>query len=94
MDWKLEVVVAPVSDVERAKEFFVDKLGFTLDTDFSPNESFRVVQVTPPGSACSIAFGTGLTPEPPGRAQLQLVVDDADAARAELNGRGIETSEQ
>ena len=60
MDWKLEVVIAPVADVERARAFYVDTLGFRLDSDFAPNEQFRVIQVTPPGSACSIVFGTGL----------------------------------
>jgi catechol 2,3-dioxygenase-like lactoylglutathione lyase family enzyme len=66
MDWKLEVVVVPVSDVDRAKDFYADKLGFSLDRDVRPNEDFRVVQVTPPGSACSIVFGQGLPQGAPG----------------------------
>ena len=91
MDWKLEVVVAPVSDVERAREFYADKLGFTVDTDFAPNESFRVIQVTPPGSACSIVFGKGL---PTGAALkgCQFVVADIRAAADHLTSRGVEHS--
>ena len=64
MDWKLEVVIVPVADVERSREFYVDKLGFRLDTDFAPNEQFRVIQVTPPGSACSIIFAAAAGVEP------------------------------
>jgi catechol 2,3-dioxygenase-like lactoylglutathione lyase family enzyme len=94
MDWKLEVVIAPVSDVERAREFYVDKLGFTLDTDFAPNEHFRVIQVTPPGSACSIVFGTGLGGgvAPGSLKGTQLVVDDIEQAHAFLEEQGIENS--
>lgn len=94
MDFKLELVVVPVSDVDRAKEFYTDKAGFTLDVDHRAGESFRVVQLTPPGSACSITIGTGLTPATPGSYQgLHLVVTDIEAARAELAGRGVEVSE-
>ena len=94
MDWKLEVVIAPVADVERAREFYVDKLGFTLDNDFAPNENFRVIQVTPPGSACSIVFGTGLGGgvAPGSLKGAQLVVDDIEAAHAHLEERGIANS--
>lgn len=94
MDWKFEVVIAPVSDVERAREFYVDKLGFRLDTDFAPHEHFRVIQVTPPGSACSIVFGTGLGGGVPAGSLkgAQLVVDDIEAAHAFLEERGIENS--
>jgi catechol 2,3-dioxygenase-like lactoylglutathione lyase family enzyme len=94
VDFKLELVVVPVSDVDRAKEFYAEKMGFTVDVDHQPNESFRVVQLTPPGSACSITIGTGLTQTAPGAYQgLHLVVDDIEAARAELTGRGVEVSE-
>ncbi len=94
MDFKLELVVVPVSDVDRAKEFYTDKAGFTLDVDHRAGESFRVVQLTPPGSACSITIGTGLTPATPGTYQgLHLVVTDAEAARAELLERGVDVSE-
>lgn len=94
MDFKLELVVVPVSDVDRAKEFYTDKAGFTLDVDHRAGENFRVVQLTPPGSACSITIGTGLTPATPGTYQgLHLVVTDAEAARAELVGRGVDVSE-
>ena len=94
MDFKLELVVVPVSDVDRAKEFYTDKAGFTLDVDHRAGESFRVVQLTPPGSACSITIGIGLTPATPGSYQgLHLVVTDIEAARAELAGRGMEVSE-
>lgn len=94
MDWKLELVIVPVSDVDRAKAFYTEKLGFNLDVDHRAGENFRVVQLTPPGSACSITIGTGLTPVAPGSYQgLHLVVDDIEAARAELVGRGVEVSE-
>ena len=93
MDYRLEVVVVPVSDVDRAKAFYVDQVGFTCDHDAAPSDAVRVVQLTPPGSACTIAIGSGLTDVPPGSAKgLQLVVDDIDAARAELTGRGVEVS--
>ncbi|TXL62022.1 VOC family protein [Aeromicrobium terrae] len=94
MDYKLEVVFVPVSDVDRAKEFYVDKVGFNADHDQSPGGGIRFVQCTPPGSACSIAFGTGLADAVPGSIRgLMLVVDDADAARADLASRGVEVSE-
>jgi catechol 2,3-dioxygenase-like lactoylglutathione lyase family enzyme len=93
MDYKLEVVVVPVSDVDKAKAFY-QALGWRLDADFPVDEGFRVVQLTPPGSACSIIFGTGITSGPPGSVQgLQLVVPDIDAARAELASRGADVSE-
>jgi catechol 2,3-dioxygenase-like lactoylglutathione lyase family enzyme len=94
VDFKLELVVVPVSDVDRAKEFYSDKMGFTVDVDHQASETFRVVQLTPPGSACSITIGIGLTQATPGAYQgLHLVVDDIEAARAELTGRGVEVSE-
>ena len=94
MDWKLELVAVPVSDVDRAKEFYVDKVGFTADQDHQVSEDLRFVQLTPPGSACSIAIGTGIVDTPPGSVKgLQLVVADADAARAELLERGVEVGE-
>src|SRR5579859_5716949 len=93
MDYKLEVVVIPVSDVDRARDFY-RALGWRLDADFPVGEGFRVVQMTPPGSACSIIFGTGLTTAAPGSTQgLQLVTNDIDAARAELAGLGAPVSE-
>ena len=92
MDMKLEVVVLPVSDVDKAKDFY-QRLGWRLDANFARGD-FRVVQLTPPGSACSIIFGTGVTSAAPGSAQgLQLVVSDIEAARAELAGQGAEVSE-
>ena len=94
MDWKLELVTVPVSDVDRAKAFYTEKAGFGEDHDHNVSDEFRVVQLTPPGSACSIAIGTGIVDTPPGSVQgLQLVVPDIDAARAELLGRGVEVSE-
>jgi len=94
MDWKLEVVVVPVSDVDRAKEFYADKVGFRLDVDHRAGENFRVVQLTPPGSACSITIGTGIGDGVPGTVRgLQLVVSDIEAAHAELVSRGVECSE-
>jgi catechol 2,3-dioxygenase-like lactoylglutathione lyase family enzyme len=90
MEWKLELVTVPVSDVERAKTFYVEQAGFVLDHDHQVNEDLRFVQLTPPGSACSIALGTGLTESAPGSAQLQLVVADAREARAELRSRGLD----
>ena len=84
MDWKLEVVVVPVSDVDRAKTFYAEKVGFNVDHDTRVGEGVRVVQLTPPGSACSIAIGTGIVESQPGSVQgLQLVVSDIEAARAE-----------
>jgi catechol 2,3-dioxygenase-like lactoylglutathione lyase family enzyme len=94
MDWKLEVVVVPVSDVDRAKAFYVGKLDFHEDVDFQPSEVFRVVQVTPPGSVCSITFGTGLSQVAPGTYQgMHLVVTDVEAARSQLVEAGVEVSE-
>ena len=93
MDMKLEVVVVPVSDVDKAKDFY-QALGWRLDADFARSEDFRVVQLTPPGSRCSIIFGTGITSAAPGSADgLQLTVTDIDAARNELISRGAEVSE-
>ena len=94
MDWKLELVAVPVSDVDRAKSFYVDKVGFNADHDHRVSDEIRFVQLTPPGSACSIALGTGLVGTPPGSAQgLQLVVSDIEAAHAELVERGVDVSE-
>jgi catechol 2,3-dioxygenase-like lactoylglutathione lyase family enzyme len=93
MDMKLELVVLPVTDVDRAKAFY-EKAGFRVDVDTSPTESIRVVQLTPPGSECSVTIGKGLTPSAPGSAQgLHLVVQDIEAARADLVERGIEVSD-
>lgn len=92
MDWKLELVVVPVSDVDRAKAFYIEQAGFALLVDHSAGEDFRVVQLTPPGSACSIAVMK--SPTAPGSVHgLHLVVSDIDAARAELVGRGVDASE-
>src|SRR4051812_33980539 len=94
VDWKLELVQVPVSDVDRAKAFYVDQVGFNADHDHQVSDSLRFVQLTPPGSACSIAIGTGLTEMAPGSVEgLQIVVEDVEAARAELAGRGPEVSE-
>jgi catechol 2,3-dioxygenase-like lactoylglutathione lyase family enzyme len=94
MDFKLELVLVPVSDVDRAKTFYMDKAGFNLDVDHRASEDFRVVQLTPPGSACSIAMGIGITKAEPGSVQgLHLVVSDIVAARAELIERGVDVSE-
>jgi catechol 2,3-dioxygenase-like lactoylglutathione lyase family enzyme len=93
MDWKLEVIVVPVSDVDRSKEFYADKVGFNVDVDHRDGE-FRVVQLTPPGSACSITMGPSLNPSEPGTlGGLQLVVDDIEQAHKELTERGVEVSE-
>jgi catechol 2,3-dioxygenase-like lactoylglutathione lyase family enzyme len=94
MDWKLEVVVVPVTDVDRAKEFYVERLGFPLDVDHAPNDDFRVVQVTPPGSACSIVFGKGLGASGAAGSLkgTTLVVDDIEAAHAHLEERGVPSS--
>jgi catechol 2,3-dioxygenase-like lactoylglutathione lyase family enzyme len=96
VDMKLELVPIPVTDVDRAKAFYTDRLGFTLDVDVTPAEGVRVVQLTPPGSACSIALGTGLAAyeAPPGSVRgLHLVVADIEGARAELIGRGVDVGE-
>jgi catechol 2,3-dioxygenase-like lactoylglutathione lyase family enzyme len=94
VDMDLEVVVLPVADVDRAKNFYKTKLGWREDADIARGEDFREVQMTPPGSACSVIFGTGVTSAEPGSVQgLHLVVNDIAAARAELTGRGAEVSE-
>jgi catechol 2,3-dioxygenase-like lactoylglutathione lyase family enzyme len=93
MDWRLELVQVPVSDVDRAKAFYTEKAGFTEDHDQQVTDDLRFVQLTPPGSACSIALGTGLSDKAPGSAQLQLVVADIHAARAQLADRGVEVGE-
>jgi predicted enzyme related to lactoylglutathione lyase len=94
MDWKLELISIPVSDVDRAKAFYAEKAGFNADHDHTVSDEIRFVQLTPPGSACSIALGTGIVDTPPGSVQgLQLVVTDIDAARAELLERGVEVSD-
>jgi catechol 2,3-dioxygenase-like lactoylglutathione lyase family enzyme len=94
MDWKLELVVVPVSDVDRAKDFYIEQAGFTLDVDHRAGDAFRVVQLTPPGSACSIAFGVGVTQAAPGSVQgLHLIVSNIEAARVELAERHMDVSE-
>jgi predicted enzyme related to lactoylglutathione lyase len=94
MDWKLELVNVPVSDVDRAKAFYAEQVGFHLDNDVTVSDEVRFIQLTPPGSACSISMGKGLTDGEPGSVRgLQLVVDDVHAARAELLERGVEVSE-
>jgi predicted enzyme related to lactoylglutathione lyase len=96
MDWKLELIQVPVSDVDRAKEFYVDKVGFTLDHDHRVNDQVRFVQITPPGSGCSIAIGTGLGDKPmePGSVKgLQVVVSDINEAHGQLSRNGVEVSE-
>jgi catechol 2,3-dioxygenase-like lactoylglutathione lyase family enzyme len=94
VDYRLEVVVVPVSDVDRAKAFYGKQMGFNVDHDSSPAEGVRVVQLTPPGSGCSIVIGTGVAPMEPGSIKgLQLVVDDMDAALADLGGRGLDVGE-
>ena len=93
MDWKLELVVVPVTDVDRARRFYSEQAGFTVDHDTRISDDVHVVQLTPPGSACSIAVGTGIVTTPPGTVEgLQLVVPDIEAARAELAGRGVDVS--
>jgi catechol 2,3-dioxygenase-like lactoylglutathione lyase family enzyme len=94
MDYKLELVSVPVSDVDRAKAFYTEQAGFTADHDHQVDEALRFVQLTPPGSHCSIAIGTGITEAAPGSVQgMQLVVADVEAARAELSGRGVDVGE-
>ena len=94
MDWKLELVAVPVSDVDRAKAFYTEQVGFNADHDHKVSDEMRFVQLTPPGSACSIAIGTGIMDTVPGSVQgLQLVVTDADAARAHLVSNGVEAGE-
>jgi catechol 2,3-dioxygenase-like lactoylglutathione lyase family enzyme len=94
MDFKLELVPVPVTDVDRAKAFYVDQAGFTADVDVQVREGLRFVQLTPPGSACSIAIGTGITEMAPGSQRgLQVVVADIEAAREYLLGRGVEVGD-
>jgi predicted enzyme related to lactoylglutathione lyase len=94
MDWKLELIAVPVSDPDRAKAFYVEQAGFNADHDHTVSDEIRFIQLTPPGSACSIALGKGIADTEPGSMQgLQLVVADVDAARAELVERGVEVGE-
>lgn len=94
MDWKLELVAIPVRDVDVAKDFYVEKVGFNADHDHIISDELRFVQLTPPGSACSIAIGTGIVDSEPGSMRgVQLVVSDVEVARRELVGRGVEVSE-
>jgi catechol 2,3-dioxygenase-like lactoylglutathione lyase family enzyme len=94
MDMKLELVAVPVTDVDRAKAFYVDHVGFNADHDHVVSDALRFVQLTPPGSGCSITIGTGVTEMAPGSQKgLQLVVDDIEAARDELRGRGVQTTD-
>jgi catechol 2,3-dioxygenase-like lactoylglutathione lyase family enzyme len=94
MDMKLELVALPVTDVDRAKAFYVDQVGFNADHDHRVTDSLRFVQLTPPGSACSIVMGTGVTDMPPGSQKgLQVVVPDAEALRDELRSRGVDASD-
>ncbi len=94
MDWKLELVAIPVTDVDRAKAFYVDKVGFTADHDHTVSDDMRFVQLTPPGSACSIAFGKGITAAAPGSVEgVQIVVSHIEAAYAHLKDHGVEVSE-
>jgi len=94
MDWKIELIAIPVSDVDRAKAFYVEKAGFNADHDHRVSEDIRFVQLTPPGSACSIALGKGVSDEPPGSVQgVQMVVSDINAARAELVERGVDVGD-
>jgi catechol 2,3-dioxygenase-like lactoylglutathione lyase family enzyme len=94
MDWKLELVAIPVSDVDAAKAFYTDKVGFNADHDHTISDELRFVQLTPPGSACSIAIGKGIVEGEPGSVKgVQLVVSDVEAARRELAGRGVEVTE-
>jgi predicted enzyme related to lactoylglutathione lyase len=94
MDWKLELVAIPVSDVDRAKTFYVDQVGFNADHDHRVSDELRFVQLTPPGSACSIAIGDGITDAAPGSVKgMQMVVSDIEAAHAELTERGVDAGE-
>ncbi len=94
MDWKLELVMVPVSDIDRAKSFYTDKVGFNADHDHTVNPELRFVQLTPPGSACSIAIGKGISQATPGSIDaLQMVVSDIEVAHAELSQRGVEVSD-
>jgi catechol 2,3-dioxygenase-like lactoylglutathione lyase family enzyme len=94
MDCRLQVVTLPVSDVDKAAAFYTERVGFTLDVDYHPTGDFRVVQLTPPGSACSVQLGVGLTDAPPGTARTTyLVVTDIEAAHRELAGRGVQVGD-
>jgi predicted enzyme related to lactoylglutathione lyase len=93
VDYKLELVSVPVTDVDRAKAFYTEQAGFNADHDHRVNDQLRFVQLTPPGSACSITIGEGITDSPPGSAQVQLVVTDIEAAQADLAGRGVDVGE-
>jgi catechol 2,3-dioxygenase-like lactoylglutathione lyase family enzyme len=94
MDWKIELIAIPVSDVDRAKEFYVEKLGFNADHDHRLSDDLRFVQLTPPGSACSISIGTGITEAAPGSVEgMQVVVEDVAAAHAQLVERGVDVSD-
>jgi catechol 2,3-dioxygenase-like lactoylglutathione lyase family enzyme len=94
VEYKLELVLIPVSDVDRAKSFYSEKLGFNVDVDHAAGDQFRVIQLTPPGSACSISIGIGITDAAPGSVRgMHLVVSDIEGARAELVGRGVGVSE-
>lgn len=95
MDWKIELIFVPVTDVDRAKAFYVDQVGFNADHDVQVSEELRFVQLTPPGSACSIAFGTGIggTMEPGAQDSIQVVVPDADTARQHLLDNGVAASD-
>ena len=94
MDWKIELIAIPVTDVDRAKGFYTQQLGFNADHDHAVSDELRFVQLTPPGSACSITIGKGVTDAEPGSVQgMQMVVPDIEAAHAELAGRGVEVSD-
>lgn len=94
MDWKIELVAIPVTDVDRVKAFYVEQAGFHADHDYQVSDELRFVQLTPPGSACSVVLGTGITEMPPGSQKgVQVVVDDVTAARQDLAGRGVQVSE-
>ncbi|HEX2358391.1 MAG TPA: glyoxalase superfamily protein [Solirubrobacterales bacterium] len=94
MDYRIELIAVPVSDADRAKQFYVEQAGFNADHDHAVSDDLRFIQLTPPGSACSIAIGDGISDMEPGSMQgLQIVVDDAEAARAELARRGVEVSD-
>jgi predicted enzyme related to lactoylglutathione lyase len=94
MDYKIELIIIPVTDVDRAKAFYVDQVGFHADFDQRVDDNIRFVQLTPPGSACSIAFGQGLTDAQPGSVKgMQIVIADADQAHSELSSRGVPVSE-
>jgi len=94
MDWKIELIAIPVSDVDRAKAFYVEKAGFNADHDHRVSDDIRFVQLTPPGSACSIVLGEGITEEPPGSVQgVQMVVPDINAARTQLVERSVDVGE-